>query len=419
MFVFNTMQGDLRVHRQAQTLASQGYDVRVYCFLEPGLAEIEKRGGYAIYRVDQRPLLTRIFDDKIVRRWNRPKPATPPTPVHFELPPDRAAQRPCARPAPRVFAPGGSQRRAQYRAYVAHINQRWVALARGWKPDFCQAHDVDAMEAAGTLAAELGCAFVYDAHEIWNEQPFVHDEEEAIYWKALERRFIRKAGAILTVNHLIAGWMEQEYGVGPVLCLYNCQELEPLPAPREKLSARVGGRPVALYQGVIGLDRGLEELLASARHQREIVIAIRGAGERLAALRELARQHELDVLFLDAVPSSQVVAAAAEADIGLIPFLPSCMNHYWSTPNKLFEYMMAGLPMAGSDIPELQTFVADNGLGRLFDPYSPADIAASLTSMEGLAAMGSRARQLAQDVYCWERESQKLLQVYEDLRPPR
>ncbi|CAN0254179.1 unnamed protein product, partial [Phaeothamnion confervicola] len=241
-------------------------------------------------------------------------------------------------------------------------------------------------------------------------------EEEAAYWKSLERKWIAGARAIFTVNHLIAGWMEQEYGVGPVRCLYNCQELQPAPVPKEKLSARVGGRPVALYQGVIGLDRGLEELVASARHQKEIVIAIRGAGERLPALRELARQHDIDVLFLDAVPSSEVVAAAAQADIGLIPFLPSCMNHYWSTPNKLFEYMMAGLPMAGSDIPELQTFVQGNGLGRLFDPYSPADIAATLTSMNGLEEMGRKARELAENQYCWEREGQKLLQVYEDLR---
>jgi glycosyltransferase involved in cell wall biosynthesis len=179
---------------------------------------------------------------------------------------------------------------------------------------------------------------------------------------------------------------------------------------------------VALYQGVIGWDRGLEQLLAASALQNEVVLAIRGPGERLPALRQLAEAHRLEVLFLESVPSHQVVAGAAQADIGLIPFLPSCLNHYWSTPNKLFEYMMAGLPMAGSDIPELQSFVGEKGLGRLFDPYSPSDIAQCLLELGRdrplLEVMGRQSRRLAEEVYCWERESQKLLSVYQDLSEP-
>ena len=429
MFVFNTMKGDLRVHRQARTLAQNGYEVRVYCFLEPGLPELEKRAGYTIHRIDQRPWITRFFDDRILRRWARkggvtdPLPLTSVDPGHAppaQLPADRPPVRPCPQPAPRSYRPGDGPGRAAYRAYVALINQRWAAAAAAWGAQILQAHDVDALEAAASLAEKASLPLVFDAHEIWNEQPFVHDEEEAHHWKALERRWIGKASAVFTVNQPIATWMEQEYGVGQVHCLYNCQDLEPCPTGVSKLSERTGGRPVALYQGVIGWDRGLEELLAASARQNEVVLAIRGPGERLPALRQMAEQQGLEVLFLDSVPSDQVVAAAAQADIGLIPFLPSCLNHYWSTPNKLFEYMMAGLPMAGSDIPELHTFIQEQGLGQLFDPYSPSDIAACLSDLgrdpQRLAQMGREARRLAEERYCWEKESRKLLEVYQDLR---
>src|ERR1017187_668422 len=105
MFVFNTMTGDLRVHREAQALVEQGYEVRIFCFLEPGLPEVEKRSGYAIQRLDQRPWISRFFDDRVMRRWARRKMEPPPALEGGpgELAAGRPAVRPCPQPAPRSY----------------------------------------------------------------------------------------------------------------------------------------------------------------------------------------------------------------------------------------------------------------------------------------------------------------------------
>lgn len=413
MFVFNDGRNDLRVHRQASLLGREGYQVRVYCFLEPGLPQVEKREHYTLHREDQRTRLARFLDDRVLSLLKRGKRAdAAATAVEVPRVEDRKPVRPCKRPERRHLPAQASPAERKHRAYIRRVNRVWAEEAAAWKPDVCHAHDLDALEAAVLCARTCGAGVVYDAHELWSEQPFIGSQEAVEYWDALEAELIREARAVTTVNEPLARELEARYQVGPVVALHNCQELE-TPEPRKKLS---DGRPVALYQGAYAPDRGLEEVIASAAYQDRVVIALRGFGEREAALRQMEGAER--VLFLPPVPSSDVVSAAAEADIGLIPFLPTCLNHYLSTPNKLFEYMLAGLPMAGSDIPELQKFFGELEIGVLFDPHSPRDIARALVELaasEDLGAMGTRARKACQERYHWGVEGRKLLALYEGL----
>ena len=409
MFVNNTGNGDLRVHRQASLLARNGFEVRLFCFLEPGLPEKEERAGYTIVREDQRPRLTRFFDDRLLARFRRRAPAEVlQAPAEVELPPDREPVRPCPPPPPRRLAPSSPAPVREHRKYVETLNGIWADAARRWKPDVCHAHDADTLAAAGSV----GVALVYDAHELWSEQPFICDQESVDYWNRLEGEWIRKAACVFTVNRPLADVLFERYGVRAIP-LHNCQSLQPRPA-----AALRTGPPVALYQGVFAPDRGLEELLAASAHLGDVVVAVRGFGEREAALRELASRYKLPVQFWPAVPAHGIVAAAAEADVAVIPFLPTCLNHYLSTPNKLFEAMMAGVPIAGSDIPELRSFVLERGLGVLFDPYSPRDIARALRELcwnPERRALGDAARSLAEREFHWDHEGGKLLTAYQEL----
>ena len=422
-FVFNTANGDLRVHRQAQLLSQNGYEVRIYCFLEPGLPQREERGGYTIIREDQRSPLTRFFDDQIMRRLrshrksHAPNPQTPAQPA-----PDRAPVRPCPEPPPRQLPAHFLEGEEDYLHYVSNINKVWAREATAWRPDICQAHDLDALEAAAETARACSARLIYDTHELWTDQPFIRSQPTVDYWNALEARLIGRCQAVLTVSQPFAQVLEQKYGCS-VTPLHNCQEYRPRPqlssSQRLRHHPLAQGRPVALYQGVLGLERGLEQLVASARHQQQIVIAIRGYGALQPALQQLTRD-EPNVILLDPCRPEEIIDKAAEGDIGVIPFLPTCLNHYLNTPNKLFEYMLAGLPIAASDLPDLRRFVEGEQLGLLFDPYSPQDIARALLALwnhPDREAMAARAHELCRQRYNWKSEGQTLLNCYKSLTP--
>lgn len=416
MFVFNNGNHDQRVHKQAQALGREGYEVRVYCFLTPGLPYKEARDGYTLLREDQRSHTARLFDDKLMAKIKTPKsakgPALPPSPAPpapLSAPDDLPPTRPCAKPQRQLKAAASPQERDHW-AYISRINRVWAERAESWNPHLVQAHDLDALEAATIVGRKLGVPVLYDTHELWSEQPFIDSVEAVDYWTGCEREFLKSVHAVMTINEPLAEILQRSYNLGPVTTLHNCQEVQDIP------SAKQNRPPIALYQGAYVPHRGLEELIAAAGKLRHVRLAFRGFGPSENSLRALDAENK--VLFWEPVPGPEVVQAAAQADIGLIPFLPTCLNHYYSTPNKLFEYMSAGLAIAGSDLPEISRFVNDLQIGCLFDPHSPSDIAESLDALavsDQLEAMRERSRQAALDRWNWDIEIQKYLGLVKDL----
>ncbi len=395
-------------------MAQNGYQVRIFCFLKPGLPEYEERSGYTLVRADQRPALTRFFDDKIAPLWKKKRPEVEVAPqLHERWPEEREPVRPCprppARPLPLDFLPGEQD----YLAYVRKINSVWARLAIEWGPQICQAHDADALEAARDTAAACAAKLIYDAHELWSDQPFIYSQATADYWDRLEAQCVPSCNALLTVSQPFADELGARWK-RTLTPLHNCQQYRPLTRPLGNLRHLSEGKPVALYQGVLGLERGLEELIASARHQDQVHLAIRGFGAMRAQLEHMAKDLP-NVHILPPCPSEEIVEYATQGDLGIIPFLPNCLNHYLNTPNKLFEYMMAGLPIAAAHLPDLERFVAGNQIGMLFDPYSPQDMARAIVELWNhpeRSQMGERAHQLCKDRYNWECEGQRLLECY-------
>ncbi len=414
MFVFNNGNHDQRVHKQAQALGRAGYDVRVYCFLTPGLPFREIREGYTLLREDQRGHAARFFDERVLgplkRRPGRKSNEAPSQPAsELAVAQDCQPCRPCAKPVRRLRDQADPSQREHWN-YIARINRIWAERAAAWSPDLVQAHDLDALQAATTLGERLKIPVVYDTHELWSEQPFIYSWEAVTYWDELERRLISQADAVVTINRPLAEILTERYGLSDVLALHNCQVHQPLP------SRPANNPPIALYQGAYVPHRGCEELIAAATKLRHVRLAFRGFGPSERALREMDSKGR--VLFWDPVPGPEVVTAAAQADIGLIPFLPTCLNHYYSTPNKLFEYMSAGLAIAGSDIPEIAHFVEHLGLGRLFDPYCASDIAEALDGIASsgeLELMKARSRQASETRWNWEQEVQGYLALIDRL----
>ena len=122
---------------------------------------------------------------------------------------------------------------------------------------------------------------------------------------------------------------------------------------------------------------------------------------------------------LTPVASADVIDVAASADVGVSPIVPSCLNYRYSLPNKLFQYMAAGLPVVASDFPQVRDVVEGAGCGVVVDTRLPAEIARGINALladpESARATGARGRRAVEERFNWATSARALLDVYRRL----
>lgn len=448
MLVYNRCTTDPRVLKEAATLAAAGHDVRIVAILDATTTSAEERDGFRILRIDRNPLHYRLLGAvrRVLgagsRRWGAGTATGPAAFLKPEAPGLRAPEPGTAGaaggpPRPRrrgaaVRAAGAmgrfGYRRLRRALLVVHKPLMFLdwylqayRLVRRDPPDAVHAHDLNTLPAASALARRLRIPLVYDAHELYPEISTL-SQREARIWALIERRLAPRADHVVTVCESIAGELTERYGVARPLVLLNCptRTVAP-PGAASPLRDYVGGldpaEPIVLYQGGFAPHRGLPALVRAAHGLERGVIVLMGWGRLEEELRRLVAAEGLAerVRIVDPVAPSAVLAHAAGADVGVIPYEPVGLNNTYTTPNKLFDYMSAGLPVAASRLPELCRFIEGGGLGVTFTPGDPVAIAEAMNEIlsdpDRCAGMSDRAR-AAGERYTWERESNKLLALY-------
>lgn len=293
-------------------------------------------------------------------------------------------------------------------------------IAFAQKADVYHAHDFDMLPFAYLVAKFRGAHLVYDSHELWAEQraDFPKWFKTWVMW--IECFVIRRCSRIITVNESIARELQNRYRLAELpVVLHNFTKLQKekqpvLPSTRSKV--------VVLYHGGYMKDRGLEELIRSVEYlPSHVLIRLRGMGPLEGKLRSLASQYVAEgrVEFCEPVAMRDLVKQASEAEIGIIPYKPTCLNNYYSLPNKLSEYMMAGLAVCASDLPEIRRLKSAVGFGEIFDPSDPKSIAEAIRQLssqrEYLHQCRGNAKNWANVEGNWERESEKLIFLYTNL----
>lgn len=120
-------------------------------------------------------------------------------------------------------------------------------------------------------------------------------------------------------------------------------------------------------------------------------------------------------------PRSQVAEILANARVGIVTFLPA-PNHTAAQPNKLFEYMSAGIPVIASHFPLWREIVESTNCGLVVDPENADEIAKAITwlcdhPLEA-AAMGARGQAAVHEKFHWDREAETLLETYRKILGP-
>jgi glycosyltransferase involved in cell wall biosynthesis len=281
------------------------------------------------------------------------------------------------RQAPASLLPGSSQ--PLYWLSYSRLVARRQLLA--FRPDLVIANDWRALPIA-FAAKRSGARIIYDSHEFASEE-----FSDSWRWRmlarrhvaAIEERFIGRADAVVTVSAGLADALAQRYSLPTPTVVSN------VPAWQPRGFRPVGDLVTVLYHGVVVPRRGLEDLIASVPMwppQFRLIIRGPAQGGFDQHLRQLAGPLGDRVSFEAGVPPDEVVAAAAEADIGIFLLANSTTHARYAMPNKIFEYMQAGLMIVSSDLPEIRRVIDKAGCGALLDHDSPEAIARTLAGID-------------------------------------
>jgi glycosyltransferase involved in cell wall biosynthesis len=298
-----------------------------------------------------------------------------------------------------------------------------VAVVR-LRPEVVHAHDA-AMLVPGLVGSRLtGARLVYDSHELATGVPYRAGwPERVVGW--IEWICLCRATAVVTVSDGVAARLRARYRLDriPVVTVRNTCAL---PRPRADdppagLRARAGiaaNAPLVLHQGAAAPGRGCESLIRAVAQLPGVHLVFLGTGfegfdaqlsQVAAGAGAASRVHFVASLGLD-----RLLAHTREANVGVTLLESSCENHRLALPNKLFEYLAAGVPVLASDLPELRALVLGWRVGWMVTSLNPEALAERLS--EALAechepALLTRVRE-ADAALDWRWERAGLVALY-------
>lgn len=302
----------------------------------------------------------------------------------------------------------------------------WVQLYNLAKPLQCDiwvANDWNTLPIAARLAQEHGGRIIYDSHEF-----AIEEYSQNWRWRlatrpvvaAIEKNFIKKAAAVLTVSGGIAKRLNKHYRLPqPAVVIRNT------PGYSECSFRPTGERIRVLYHGIVAPGRGLEAAIESVQFWNDgVSLYIRGPAsvdyqESLVGIIESLKLTDR-VFLLPPVPMVELVKCATEFDVGIFALPDHSLHNEFALPNKFFEYAMAGLALCVSDLPEMSPLVQRHGLGRTFRGLSPRTIADTINAFtrDQIDECKRNSLHAAREL-CWEAESEKLISVVKGLLSTR
>lgn len=302
----------------------------------------------------------------------------------------------------------------------------WEETARAaldWQPDVVHANDGNTLAPALWIVQRCPAKLVYDSHELWLHRNVRADRPLAPHVEArIEALGIRRADAVITVSPSIVQWLTEHYHLDtPPALVRNVPAAGPQPErARGRLHELAGlgaEAKIIAYGGRITTSRGIEETLAALAHlPNDVHLVMLGYGEAdyLDTIWAAAAQHGVAerVHQVGPVAPHEVSDALCDADVSVVHVRPTCLSYRFALPNKLFESIRGGLPVAAADLPDLRAVVEELGVGEVFSGDDPAAMAATIAQILADPQRYRDAALAACPDLTWEREATQLVSVY-------
>ncbi len=271
--------------------------------------------------------------------------------------------------------------------FYAEYNTRLFFLLLFSRATLFFSNDLDTLLPSFLAARLRRKKLVYDTHEFYTEVPeLVSRPRTRSVWLTIERWIFPKLRNVITVNQSIADQYHLRYGntVQVVRNIPMQRDLGPLPS-REELGLPPEKRVLVMQGAGINVDRGAEEAVLAMRELPECLLLIIGGGDAWPVLEKLVKQHRLEsrVQLLGKMPYERMMAYTRNADLGLTLDKDTNLNYRFSLPNKLFDYLHAGIPVLATDLPEVAGIVRQFNCGVVLKKAEPGAIVAAVQELFG------------------------------------
>jgi starch synthase len=307
-----------------------------------------------------------------------------------------------------------------YLAYYEYY-KKVKTLVKNVEVDVIHCHDLNTLWQGSMLSEDLSAKLIYDSHEIFNEMAGRNKLDRLVGYR-MEKQLFRKVDYLVTVNAYLRDYLFERNGEKPTVLIQNIPLVDEKQMSKTEVPATWNynfGQDdvILLYQGGFSPYRGLELIIQSMEKlPKNFKLVLIGSGVLKDELKELVHTLNLSekVFFHDQVPSDELIYYTRQAHIGLVMYEKVSKNNYYSTPNKIFEYIQAGIPAVSSNHPGKSVIIDEHKTGVLADETVDG-IVKGINEVVNNYHYYQQNCLNAQRVLTWEDESEKLIELYRGL----
>ena len=300
--------------------------------------------------------------------------------------------------------------------FYAEYNLRLFVELLFRKKTILYANDLDTLLPNYLVSRFSSSKLIYDSHEYFTEVPeLITRPRVRAFWIKIEKYIFPKLKNVITVNYKIAEIYRRKYKV-PVTVIRN------IPQPfiakeNDSFTLLDKEHKFIIYQGSLNLGRGLELMIDSMRYVRNYKLLIAGDGDISHKLKnQVERLHLQDqVVFLGRILPDKLKMITRQAELGLSLEEDLGLNYRYCLPNKVFDYIYAGIPILVSDLPILKELLAENKIGHCLLDRSPQALAAQIENMVLNKHEFSNGIQKAKAKYNWNNEQKTLVNFINEI----
>ncbi len=290
--------------------------------------------------------------------------------------------------------------------------------------DIYHAHNDNTLLPCFIAALLRGKPLIFEAHEM---PLYVLEHVNHLIVTVITyifRTILQRCAGVIVVSPPIVQEVQQRYRISNIALVRNIPPYRRV-AKNNRLRTHLGlsaTTRIILYQGNIQRDRCLDTLVRATKFLHEDIVVVligKNVGTTSTELTKLAEQegHTTQLRILPPVPQHELLEWTASADIGMIMSSPDySINTRVFLPNKLFEYMMAGLPVLSSPLTAVEEVLYNHDVGCVLPSLEPEAIAVSIETMladrSRLTCMSENALHASSQEFCWRKEKLHLLRLY-------
>ncbi len=364
--VFNPFTNDSRVIKESVSLSSGGYEVEVIAHGDKELKDYEKQENFIVRRLSY--LDRAVTKDKL----------------------------------------------SKLRAYLSYVKES-VSYCKDF--DILHCNDLNTLPIGYIIKKfyNKDIKIVYDAHEYETETGGLHGIQKTIT-KKLEKFLIKYADAVICVSDAIANEYVKLYNIPKPALVLNTPPLKKIEKKdifRETLNI-LKDKTIFLYQGGLSSGRGIEILLDTFKQidDDKSVIVFMGYGALEESIKDISKEYT-NIYFHKAVTPDVLLDFTCSADFGISTIEDTCLSYHYCLPNKMFEYLMAEIPVIVSNLPEMKKLVEENSVGVVAKENTPQGLKVAIEEATQLDKKELHTNiQKVKEIYNWESQEKVLVKLY-------